>query len=111
METYLWMLSKALLHLMSHVREIKDPERNYFLPRVICAQLSIYFPGLSSKTGHYNGTILKRTGKDPFKMYLLAPCLVRFILQYLFDILNHISFSCDGNVMRKSLEEQRNEYV
>lgn len=111
METYLWMLSKTLLHLMSHVREVKDPERNYFLPSVTCARLSIYFPGLASKTGHYNGTLLKRTEKDPFKMYLLAPCLVRFILQYLFDILNRISFSCDGNVMRKSLEEHRNEHV
>lgn len=52
-------------------------------------------------------TILTRTEKDTFRMYLSAPCLVRFILQYLCDILNSISFICNGNFTRKSLEEPK----
>lgn len=43
-------------------------------------------------------------------MYLSARCLVEIILLYLCDILNNMSFSCDGDFMMKSLEEQKWEY-
>lgn len=111
METCLRMLSKALLHLMTRVKELNDPKRNYFLPSIMCTQLRMYFPGLSSKTRHYERTILKRTEKNPVKMHLPDPHPVRFILQHLCDIVNNTSFSYERNFMMKSLEEQKWEYV
>lgn len=61
-----------------------------------------------SKTRYYNRAILKRTERDPLKMYLPAPCLDRFILQYLCDILNNISLAVIG-ILAWSLLKNKTE--